>query len=274
MSPATKTSATNPPETIRALDAVRAKTDVTPDIALILGSGLSDVADAIDGVRIDYADIPGLVPSTVHSHKGQMAIGTLHGRKVVAQVGRVHGYEGYSAAETTRPVRLMAALGAKTLIVTNAAGGLNPDFKPGDLVAIADHISLPNLTGFDPLRGAEERFVSMNGAYDPALLKALFKVGVSQRGVYCHVMGPSFETPAEVRMLRAMGGDMVGMSTVPEVMVARALKMRVCAVSGISNACVHSLDDPHVTTADEAWDAMAKIAPKMAAVLERLLPAI
>ena len=257
-----------------ALAAVRARTELQPDIALVLGSGLSTVANAIEGVRIPYGDIPGLVPSSVRTHAGELVVGTLHDRNVVAMAGRVHGYEGYSAQEVTAPVRLMAAMGATVLLLTNAAGGLNPDFAAGDLVAIEDHISLVNLAGGDPLRGTGDRFVSMNRAYDPELLTKLAEAGVSRHGVYLHAMGPSFETPAEVRMMRMLGGDLVGMSTVPEVMVARALGLRVCAISGVSNMCVAGLDDPHETHADEAWETMQAITPKMARALERLLPSL
>ncbi len=260
----------------RALEHIRGRTALQPEIGLILGSGMSGVADAVTvdggGAVVPYADVPGLVASTVQSHAGEFRIGRLHGRDVVAMCGRVHMYEGHDARQATAPVRLMAAMGARTLIITNAAGGLDPELSPGELVAIEDHISLVNLAGGDPLRGTDDRFVSMNGAYDAALLDALRKAGVTRRGTYFHAAGPSFETPAEVRMMRMLGGDMVGMSTVPEVMVARALAMRVCAVSAISNACVHSLDDPHVTTAEEAWETLQTTAPKMGAFIERLMP--
>ncbi len=259
-----------------ALDHIRARASLRPEIGVILGSGLGAVADAISleggGADVPYADVPGLVASTVQSHAGHFRIGTLHGRTVMAMCGRVHMYEGLSAQQATAPMRVMAAMGVNTLLITNAAGGLDPDLSPGELVAIEDHISLVNLAGGDPLRATDDRFVSMNGAYDAGLLDALAQAGVARRGTYLHAAGPSFETPAEVRMMRMLGGDMVGMSTVPEVMVARAAGMRVCAVSGISNSCVHSLDDPHVTTADEAWDTLQSIAPKMGAVIERLVP--
>ena len=257
-----------------ALRSVRERTGLIPDIALIFGSGMGPVADAIDGVSISYADVPGLSAATVHTHRGEFKIGTLHGRKVIAMCGRLHAYEGHTTAGATAPVRLMAAMGATTLVITNAAGGLNPDLRAGDLVAVEDHVSLPHLSGLDPLRGTDDRVVSMNRAYDPELLAALGTAGVSKRGVYMHVVGPTFETPAEVRMLRRLGGDMVGMSTAPETVVARASGMRVCAVSGISNMCVDTLDSAHVTTADEAWETLQAIAPKMADVLARLIPAI
>ena len=268
-------SATNSPATIEAaLRFVRERTELVPDIALILGSGMGPVAEAIDGISIPYADVPGLCAATVHTHRGEFKVGTMHGRNVVAMCGRLHAYEGHTTAEATLPLRLVAAMGATTLVITNAAGGLNPEFRAGDLVAVEDHVSLPHLAGLDPLRGTDDRFVSMNRAYDPELLTALNEAGVQKRGVYAHVVGPTFETPAEVRMLRRFGGDMVGMSTAPETVVARACDMRVCAVSGISNMCVDTLDSAHVTTADEAWETLQAIAPKMAGVLARLVPAI
>ena len=250
-----------------------------PAVALVLGSGMGGLADRIDGRSIAYADVPGMAVSGVTTHAGRFRIGTLAGRRVVAMSGRVHAYEGHSAADATLGIRVMAAMGARTIVITNAAGALDPDIAAGSVVLVEDHLSLPNLSGGDPLRGADadERFTSLNRAYSPELLvlaeAAAERIGQPiRRGVYAHVCGPSFETPAEVRMLRRLGGDVVGMSVAPETVVARALGLEVLAISGISNVCVSELDDPHVTTADEAWDTLREVGPKVGALVEAVLP--
>lgn len=213
-----------------------------PHIALVLGSGLGGLADVIeDAVRIPFRDIPGFPPPTVFGHAGQVVLGTLEGQQVIALAGRFHLYEGHDIATSALPVRVAHALGARTLFVSNAAGGVRRTFRPGDLMLIDDHI---NLMGRNPLIGpvrvGEERFPDMSAAYDRALLAALraaaLEVGIPVvEGVYAALLGPSYETPAEVRMLERLGADAVGMSTVPEAIAARALGMRVAGVSCITN---------------------------------------
>lgn len=222
------------------------------DIGLILGSGLGMLAEEIlDPVRIPYEQIPHFPVSTVEGHAGQLVIGELNGKKVVAMQGRFHYYEGYNFQEVTFPVRVMKALGAKAMIVTNAAGGVNENFQPGDLMLITDHI---NHMGGNPLIGTNDsrlgvRFPDMSEAYSKKL-RALAKATASelglilQEGVYVGNTGPMYETPAEVRMARRLGGDAVGMSTVPEVIVARHAGIEVVGISCISNLAAGMLDQP------------------------------
>lgn len=214
-----------------------------PRVMLVLGSGLGELADSIeDPVRIPFAEIPGFAPATVEGHRGMLVAGTLEGVEVIALQGRYHLYEGHPAAVVTIPVRAMAALGARTLIVTNAAGGLNPTFRAGDLMIIDDHI---NLMWQNPLIGpvvpGDVRFPDMSEPYDRELQAIAEQVALERgirtvRGTYVGLSGPSYETPAEVRMLQKIGADAVGMSTVPEVIVARAAGVRVLGISLISNA--------------------------------------
>ena len=228
-----------------AAAAVRARFAPTPDAAIILGTGLGALAGEIAGATtIDYARIPGFPLSTVESHAGRLIGGTLGGKTVIAMQGRFHLYEGYTAQQVSFPVRVMRELGARTLIVSNASGGLNGQWTPGDLMLIADHL---NLLGDNPLIGANDetlgpRFPDMSAPYDKALRElaraVAAKAGVSLReGVYAAVSGPSFETKAEYRMLRQLGGDAVGMSTVPEVIVAVHAGMRVLGLSMITDLC-------------------------------------
>lgn len=214
-----------------------------PSVGLILGSGLGELAsEAEDGLAIPYEDIPGFPVSTVEGHAGQLVYGTLGEKKVLAMQGRFHYYEGYSMKEVTFPVRVMKALGIESLIVTNAAGGVNESFSPGDLMIINDHI---NLTGDNPLLGPNdsnlgERFTDMSEAYDKEYQKLIRQSAESldvtlQEGVYLGLTGPTYETPAEIRMIRTLGGDAVGMSTVPEVIVARHAGIRVAGISCITN---------------------------------------
>lgn len=260
-----------------AVASVRARTDANADIGLVLGSGMGGLAERIDGVRIPYADIDGFPVSTAPGHDGHLCIGTLGGRMVVAMQGRVHLYEGYSPAEVAFPVMVLAALGVRTLIVTNAAGGLNADYATGDLVVIEDHLSLPNLAGLDPLRGHNDptlgpRFLSMNKAYSADLIattqRAAQTLGiVSHSGVYGFVVGPTLETPAEVRALRSFGCDVVGMSTVPEVIAARYCGLDVLAISAVCNQAVDSVDDTHVTSAAEVYAVVEAVTPKLQSLL-------
>ncbi|WP_088035683.1 purine-nucleoside phosphorylase [Evansella clarkii] len=235
-----------------AKEYITSRTNVRPETGLILGSGLGVLAEEIEQAEIiPYSDIPGFPSSTVAGHKGQLVIGNLEGKPVVAMQGRFHFYEGYSMELVTLPVRVMKAIGVKTLIVTNAAGGVNESFEAGDLMLINDHI---NLFGTNPLIGPNDaglgvRFPDMSRAYCPELLKQAkqaaeeLKLTVKE-GVYVGNPGPVYETPAEVRMIRTLGGDAVGMSTVPEVITARHSSMKVLGISCISNMAAGILDEP------------------------------
>src|SRR5687767_12360094 len=228
----------------KAAAAIRARAGHgEPEIGLILGSGLGGLAKSItNGARIPFGEIPGFPSATVAGHDGALIVGELGGRRVAALSGRFHMYEGHPAALAGFPVRVLHALGARQLFVSNAAGGISTKLAVGDLMVIMDHL---NLMGANPLTGTAEpgevRFPDMTDAYDPALRRSLRttaeKLGIGLReGVYAGLLGPSYETPAEVKMLRGLGADAVGMSTVPEVIVARALGMRVAGVSCITNA--------------------------------------
>jgi purine-nucleoside phosphorylase len=222
-----------------------------PVVGLVLGSGLAGIADRFDGAtRIEYADIPGFPVPTVVGHPGVLVAGTLAGRRAVALAGRFHMYEGYDATLAAFPARVIAALGADVLFVSNAAGGIRRTFRPGDLMVIADHV---NLTGRNPLFGPVEpgdlRFPDMSAPYDTDLRARLHeagkRVGVALvDGVYGWALGPSYETPAEVRMFERIGLDAVGMSTVPEVIAARAAGMRVAGVSCVTNLACGITNEP------------------------------
>ena len=271
----------------RAAAAVRQRIGLVPQVALILGSGLSHLAERIqDAARVPYTDVPHLVQSTVPRHAGQFVAGMLSGVPVVAMQGRVHFYEGYSAAEITLPVRVMGALGADILIVTNAAGGLDPDYVVGDVMIITDHIFLPGLAGANPLRGPNDdrlgvRFPDMTPAYDPRLVQLVRMVahaeGIDLReGVYAMVAGPSYETQAEIRFLRAVGADAVGMSTAPEVVVARHSGMRVLGLSLITNVPgdfagdTAPADAMHKQVLAVGEDAVPRLTRLVSGVLERI----
>lgn len=231
---------------------LKAKYEDTPRIGLILGSGLGVLADEIENpVKIPYNEIPNFPVSTVEGHAGQLVFGTLKGAKVVAMQGRFHFYEGYSLEKVTSPVRVMKELGVETIIVTNAAGGINESFEAGDLMLITDHI---NNMGTNPLIGPNDsnigvRFPDMSESYD-GKLRDIAKNSANelniklQEGVYVGNTGPSYETPAEVRALRTLGGDAVGMSTVPEVIVAKHAGLNVLGISCISNMASGILDQP------------------------------
>lgn len=231
---------------------LREKYSTTPKIGLILGSGLGILADEIEqAVKIPYNQIPDFPVSTVEGHAGQLVFGLLNGVEVVAMQGRFHYYEGYSFEKVTFPVRVMKQLGINLLIVTNAAGGINESFVPGDLMIISDHI---NNMGSNPLIGQNDsklgpRFPDMSEAYSRELRNLAKEIAKKlhipvQEGVYVGNTGPSYETPAEVKMLRTLGGDAVGMSTVPEVIVARHADMKVLGISCISNMASGILDQP------------------------------
>jgi purine-nucleoside phosphorylase len=216
--------------------------DMQPVAAIVLGSGLGELADRIENAsRVRYADIPGFHATNIVGHKGELIRGTLGGREILALAGRFHMYEGHTARAAAFPVRVVHALGAKVLFVSNAAGGIRRTFKPGDLMVIEDHL---NLMFQNPLIGALEpsdtRFPDMSAPYAPRLVQLLHEVGRASgvpltSGVYAGLLGPTYETPAEVRMLERLGADAVGMSTVPETIVAAALGMEVAGVSLITN---------------------------------------
>lgn len=222
------------------------------EIAVILGSGLGDYVDALQDARyLDYKDIPCFPVSTVAGHAGRWWVGTLHGKRVYMMQGRFHSYEGYDMWTVTMPIRVMSKLGVKKLIVTNAAGGVNTEYRPGDLMLINDFI---NLSGKNPLTGPNldefgPRFPDMTYAYSPELKKLTAEVAEKlnisiQKGVYCWLNGPTYETPAEIRMVRTLGADAVGMSTVPETIVGRHCGMDVLGVSCITNMAAGILDQP------------------------------
>lgn len=236
----------------QSISYIKGKIEHEPTIGLILGSGLGSLADKIEKPRtIKYKDIPNFPISSVEGHKGQLVIGELAGKKVIAMQGRFHFYEGYDLKQVVFPVRVMIGLGIDSLIVTNAAGGIDKDFKPGDLMIIEDHI---NFTGQNPLIGQNYnelglRFPDMTNAYDEKLKKLTKAIGEKlniplQEGTYIWFTGPTYETPAEIRMARTLGADAVGMSTVPEVIVAGHQGVKVLGISCITNMAAGILDQP------------------------------
>jgi len=261
-------------ERVRAAAAhVAQRAAMRPRVGMILGSGLGILADQMEGaVSLAYSEIPHFPSSTVPGHRGRLVAGRLTGTPVWAMQGRVHFYEGYSMADVVRPVRVMRELGVTTLIVTNAAGGLNPAFSAGDLMLIADHI---NLLGTNPLIGPNEdafgpRFPDMTSAYDPELRRLARGVAEQeglrlQEGIYACVSGPSYETPAEIRALRILGADAVGMSTVPEVIAARHMGMRVLGISCITNLAAGI--SPHPLSHDEVVETGARVARDFARLM-------
>jgi purine-nucleoside phosphorylase len=235
-----------------AVQAIRGRSTLQPRIGIILGTGLGGLAERIQvETSIPYEEIPGFPLSTVESHTGRLLLGTLGGKPVVAMQGRFHRYEGYTLQQATFPVRVMRALGADTLVVSNACGGMNPFWGPGDLVLITDHI---NLLGENPLTGPNvdtlgPRFPDMSAPYDAGLQALAVEIALERkiplrRGVYVAVAGPNLETRAEYRMLRTMGADVVGMSTVPEVIVAVHGGMRVMGISIITDQCLPDALEP------------------------------
>lgn len=265
-----------------AVNAIRRRTQYTPKIGLVLGSGLSDLANALQAAdTIPYEEIPGWPASTVVGHSGKLVIGQLEGQTVLAQQGRAHFYEGYSPAQVVFPVRVMHALGIQTLIVTNAAGGINRAFSPGDLMLIKDHLNFVGIAGSNPLRGPNDdqigpRFPDMTQAYDSGLRQMAKTTAVSQHltlheGVYAYVAGPSFETPAELRFLHAVGADAVGMSTVPEVIVARHAGMRVLGISSITNKAILDPTPEAVVSHEEVLETGKLIVPRLTQLLYGIL---
>jgi purine-nucleoside phosphorylase len=263
-----------------AVQVVRARISHKPRLGIILGSGLNSLADSVqDAERIAYGEIPHFPVSTVVGHTGAFVVGKFESQPVVMMQGRIHFYEGYSMAQITLPVRVMQRMGVDTLIVSNAAGGIHPDLKPGEVMLITDHINLLGMTGSNPLIGQNldelgPRFPDMSQPYDRDLCDLARRVAIEHgiklhEGVYICLSGPSFESPADLRFLSAIGADAVGMSTVPEVIVARHGGMRVLGFSGISNKA--SLDGSSVTTHEEVIEAGRVVTPKLETIIRGVL---
>jgi len=259
---------------------VQARTSRRPRVSIILGSGLNDLADAVQNPDvIAFGDLPHFPVSTVFGHAGRLVIGELEGQTVFVMQGRIHFYEGYTMAQVTLPVRVMQRLGIETMIVTNAAGGVNPEFLPGDVMLITDNLNLMGMTGHNPLMGPNydeigPRFPDMSQPYDHVLNNLARSVAKKEKltlreGTYAGLSGPSFEGPADLRFLRLAGADSVGMSTVPEVLVARHGGMRVLGFSGISNKA--NLDGSTITTHEEVIEAGKVITPKMETLIRGVL---
>ncbi|MCX6079124.1 MAG: purine-nucleoside phosphorylase [Chloroflexi bacterium] len=260
--------------------AVRARTKYQPKIGLILGSGLGGLADSIENPDlIAFNDLPHWPKSTVRGHVGQLVIGELENQPVMVMQGRIHFYEGYSMSQVTLPIRVMQRMGIEILVVTNAAGAINPEYVPGDLMLITDNLNLVGMMGFNPLIGPNidelgPRFPDMSQAYDRKLSELARQAAkdtsvLLREGVYAGLSGPSFEGPADLRFLRAVGADAVGMSTVPEVIVARHAGTRVLGISGISNKA--NLDGNTSTSHQEVLDAGIGMVPKLEKILRSVL---
>ncbi len=261
-----------------ALEALRLRAPFIPELVVVLGSGLGAMAtceEALRGVAVPFTDLPGFPAQTVAGHGGKLVFCELEGRRVLLQAGRFHFYEGHPMALVTAPMRLYGRLGVKTVVHTNAAGAINPAFSVGQLMVISDHV---NFMGTNPLIGPNQepgpRFPDMSSAYDPALRKQLHAaaatVGMTlQEGSYLAVTGPSYETPAEIRAFRAMGADAVGMSTVPEVIVARQEGLRVAGISCLCNMAAGIL--PQALSHQEVLDAGAAAADSFQALIRRFI---
>ncbi len=265
---------------VTAADFIKTRIRKMPTIGILTGTGLGDSISFLDvESTFDYQDIPHFPTSTVESHMGRLSVGTWQDRKILAMQGRFHLYEGYSPKEVAFPVRVMQSLGVRTLIVTNASGGLNPSFSPGDIMAISDHI---NLTGANPLTGPNQnqwgaRFPDMSAVYDKSLTGLALSAGARnkipmQTGVYVGLSGPSLETPAEVRFLRTIGADAVGFSTVTEVISAVHAGMRVLGLSIITN--VHNPDRPEPASVEEIIALARQVAPRLESILKEITGAV
>lgn len=265
-----------------AAEYIQSRSRHRPRVGLILGSGLNPLAEAMEPAdRIPYRDIPHFPLPSVEGHVGQLVLGRLAEQIVMIMQGRVHFYEGYPIQQVVFPVRVMQVMGVKTLLVTNAAGGLNPAYRPGELMLISDHLNLIGMTGSNPLFGPNDptlgpRFPDMSQAYDPGLREAAHQVAQAEsiplhEGVYAGLAGPSFETPADIRFLRLIGADAVGMSTVPEVTVARHGGIRVLGVSGISNLALGEPIPGQEASHEEVLAAGARIVPRLTALLSGVL---
>ncbi len=263
-----------------ATQAVRSRTAAAPRLGIILGSGLNALAESVSNpVMIPYKEIPHFPVSSVEGHVGRLVIGELESQAVLVMQGRVHFYEGYSMAQITLPVRVMQRLGVKILIVSNAAGGVHPEFQAGDVMLITDHINLIGMSGMSPLMGPNldelgPRFPDMSRAYDRELCDLARRVAgangiILREGVYACLSGPSFESPADLRYLRLIGADAVGMSTVPEVIIARHGGLRVLGFSGISNKA--NLDGTSITAHAEVLEAGRTLTPKLEKIIRGVL---
>lgn len=263
-----------------AADTIRNRISHRPRVGMILGSGLNGLAGSVqNAVIIPYGELPNWPISTVQGHAGQLVIGELEGQSVFVMQGRIHFYEGYSMSQITLPVRVMLRLGLEMMFVTNAAGGVNPDFVPGDIMLIKDNLNLIGMMGANPLMGPNidelgPRFPDMSQAYDRQLMEKARQIASNENiplreGVYCALSGPSFEGPADLRFLRMIGADAVGMSTAPEVIVARHGGMRVLGLSGISNKA--NLDGSTATTHEEVIEAGKIITPKIEKIVRGVL---
>ncbi len=257
--------------------AVRSRSDLIPRVGMVLGSGLGDLADAIeDATAIPFKQIPGWPAASAPGHRGRLILGNLEGVPVACLQGRLHMYEGHSAPRVVEPVLLMGRLGAPTIVLTNAAGGVNPSFGAGTLMVIADHL---NLTGQTPLLGPNDdsvgpRFPDFTDAWDPALRRALHAAGEAtgvalEEGIYAGLIGPAYETPAEVRMLRTLGADAVGMSTVMEAIAARWAGLHICGISLVTNPGAGLSDHP--LSHQEVLEAANAAGPRLEQVLRRFL---
>ncbi len=259
---------------------IRSRTTVEPRIAVVLGSGLGGFADDFEeAVAIPYEEIPGFVPSTAQGHAGRLVIGKVDSVPVLAMQGRVHYYEGYSLEEVTFPVRTFGLLGIKTLILTNAAGGINVQLTQGALMVISDHL---NLMGVNPLRGPNDerfgpRFPDMTAVYSPELQELVVEEAKAinvevRRGIYGALSGPSYETPAEIHLLRGLGADAVGMSTVPEAIVARHMGLEVLGISCITNMAAGISDEP--INHEEVMATGDRVRATLTELLQRVIGAI
>lgn len=261
---------------------IRARSSYRPSIALVLGSGLNPLAEQIEECDVlPFEEIPHFPSATVEGHQGRLILGRLAGATVLAMQGRTHYYEGYSMQRVTFPVRVMRELGIETLILTNAAGGVNPAFRAGELMLITDHINLIGMAGLNPLRGPNDpelgpRFLDMSKTYDAALRTMALRVAAGRgiplhQGVYICLAGPTFETPADIRFLRLIGADAVGMSTVPEAIVARHGGMRVLGISGISNVAIAEADSDAQASHQEVLEAGRVLVPRLTSLLSGIL---
>lgn len=259
---------------------IRKQISIQPLVGIILGTGINDLADSVQqAVHIAYGDLPNFPVSTVFGHVGRFVIGELEGRPVFVMQGRIHYYEGYTMGQITLPVRVMQRLGISSMIVTNAAGGVHPDFIPGDVMLITDQLNLMGMSGLNPLMGPNldeigPRFPDMSQPYDREYCELARKTAKEKKitlreGIYAGLSGPSFESPADLRFLRLAGADAVGMSTVPEVIVAKHGNMRVLGLSGISNKA--NLDGSTITTHEEVMEAGKVITPKVEKIIRGVL---
>lgn len=263
------------------VEHIRSRTALRPCIGIVLGSGLSPLAEQMQTEQgFDYADLPFFPQAAAPSHTGHLHLGKLRGVPVALMQGRCHLYEAYTPAEVTFPVRVLHALGCQTLILSCAAGGINLAYRDADICVITDHIDLPGMAGADPLKGympsGRPVFTPMNCTYDPAYIKILREIAQQQQialqeGVYASVVGPSFETPAEIRMLAKWGADLVGMSTTWEAKVAHSLGLRIAALAGVTNMAIHEQDPARVTSEDDIWTNARAIQPKMSVLLSEFV---